>query len=80
MGSYLTISHATADFAGPLADEAAEVYRARGIPAQARSRGEVERFFDGLDWSIRGLRWRTAGVPTRPATAPNAPPDARTSR
>jgi hypothetical protein len=61
-GSYLTISHATADFAGPLADEAAEVYRARGIPAQARSRAEVAGFFDGLDLVAPGVavahRWR----------------------
>ncbi|WP_255355183.1 SAM-dependent methyltransferase [Pseudofrankia sp. DC12] len=73
-GSYLTATHATADFAREQADQAAEIYRARGIPAQARSRAEVEFFFDGLDLVAPGIalahRWRpdlTDDVAERPA-------------
>ncbi|MDT3446609.1 MULTISPECIES: SAM-dependent methyltransferase [unclassified Pseudofrankia] len=61
-GSYLTLTHATADFAPEQADKAAAIYQARGIPAQARSRDEVERFFTGLDMVSPGVevahRWR----------------------
>ncbi|ADP78959.1 SAM-dependent methyltransferase [Pseudofrankia inefficax] len=61
-GSYLTLTHATGDFARAQADQAAAVYRARGIPAQTRSRAEVECFFDGLEPVAPGVtvahRWR----------------------
>ncbi|ABD11216.1 methyltransferase [Frankia sp. CcI156] len=72
-GSFLALTHATADFAPAEADRAAAIYRDRGIPAQARSRAEVERFFTGLDLVDPGVvvahRWHpdapnTAGDPT----------------
>jgi hypothetical protein len=60
-GSYLTVSHITADW-DPAVEEAAEVYRTRGIAALARSRAEVTRFFDGLDLVdpavVPVYRWR----------------------
>jgi hypothetical protein len=67
-GSYLVLSHCTPDFAPEAWAKVIEVYRAGGIPAQVRSRDEVERFFHGLDCVDPGLvvlhRWR-----------PDTPPD-----
>ncbi|MBL7489724.1 SAM-dependent methyltransferase [Frankia sp. AgB1.9] len=72
-GSYLTITHATADFARAQADQAAKIYRALGIPAQTRSRDEVASFFDGLELVDPGVvvahRWRPgvgSDVPEQP--------------
>ncbi|WP_236705890.1 SAM-dependent methyltransferase, partial [Frankia sp. ACN1ag] len=60
-GSYLALTHATADL-DPAALEMAEVYRARGITAQARTAAQVGRFFDGLELVEPGVqvvhRWR----------------------
>ncbi|WP_256789051.1 SAM-dependent methyltransferase [Frankia sp. AvcI1] len=61
-GSYLALTHATADL-DPAAQEMAAVYQAQGITAQARSRVEVGRFFDGLELIDPGVevvhRWRS---------------------
>jgi hypothetical protein len=61
-GSLLALSHITADFAPTQINQAVGVYRDAKIPAQARSRDEVARFFDGLDLIEPGLvvadRWR----------------------
>ncbi|WP_045876514.1 SAM-dependent methyltransferase [Pseudofrankia sp. DC12] len=66
-GSYLTLTHATADFARAQADQAAAIYRARGIPAQARSLDEVDCFFDGLELIDPGVvvahHWRPDAAP-----------------
>nr|WP_243407717.1 SAM-dependent methyltransferase [Frankia canadensis] len=64
-GSYLTLTHATADF-DPAADrQAAQAYRDRGIPMQLRRREEIARFFDGLELVDPGIqathRWRPEG-------------------
>ncbi|WP_050996989.1 MULTISPECIES: SAM-dependent methyltransferase [Frankia] len=60
-GSYLVLTHGTADF-DPGAEEFAAAYRQRGVPFQLRSRAEVERLFDGLELVDPGLlvahRWR----------------------
>ncbi|WP_322769516.1 SAM-dependent methyltransferase [Frankia sp. Cr1] len=70
-GSYLTLTHATGDFAPEEMERAASIYRARGISAQARSKVEVERFFGGLDLVDPGVvvahRWRPDPPPTDPA-------------
>ncbi|MCL9759281.1 SAM-dependent methyltransferase [Frankia sp. AiPa1] len=62
-GSYLVLSHGTADFSTE-AEEAAEIYRARGVFACARTRDEIERFADGLDLIEPGVvsahHWRPA--------------------
>jgi S-adenosyl methyltransferase len=67
-GSYLAISHGTADF-DPGMHESVARYRAQGIPTQARSHDEIARFFDGLDLVDPGIevlhRWRPDG-PTPP--------------
>ena len=62
VGSYLTITHVTGDFAPEQIERLAATYRARGIPAQARSRSQVESFFAGLELVDPGItvlhRWR----------------------
>lgn len=60
-GSYLALSHVTADI-NPAMEEVAETYRKRGIPTAARSHAEVGRFFSGLELIDPGLvlihHWR----------------------
>ncbi|MBO0856136.1 MAG: SAM-dependent methyltransferase [Nocardia sp.] len=60
-GSYLAMTHATPDF-GPEMGEVERVYHEAGLPGQIRTREEVARFFDGLEWVEPGLttphRWR----------------------
>lgn len=67
-GSYLTVTHATADFDDGM-ERLAATYRASGIPAQTRSRAEILRLFSGLELLDPGLctvhRWRPdANTPT----------------
>ncbi|MCM3883526.1 SAM-dependent methyltransferase [Frankia sp. R82] len=67
-GSYLALTHITADHDREAVDAAAEVYRQRGIPVQARSIDDIECFVDGLDLLYPGVRlvhrWRPDdGVP-----------------
>ena len=63
-GSYLVLSHASADF-DPSAATAAQRCRDLGITAHTRTRAEVERMVDGLDLVDPGLvvahRWRPDG-------------------
>jgi hypothetical protein len=58
----VVISHVTGDFAPETWTQLIETYRSRGIPAQARSHGEIARFFEGLDLVGPGIqvahRWR----------------------
>lgn len=71
-GSYLVLSHCTPDFAPEMWEQVIGVYHRGGISAQVRSRGEVLRFFDGLDLVEPGLavphRWRPDGEPLDGAT------------
>jgi hypothetical protein len=61
-GSQVVISHVTGDYAPETWTQLIETYRSRGIPAQARSHGEIARFFEGLDLVEPGIqvahRWR----------------------
>lgn len=61
-GSYLVLSHTTADFDPDLLTRVAEVYRSCVAEGQIRSSSEVSRFFDGLDLIDPGVvvahRWR----------------------
>ncbi|EIV92462.1 SAM-dependent methyltransferase [Frankia sp. QA3] len=65
-GSFLSLTHGTADFAPAEAESAAEIYRQQGIPTRLRSRDEVLRFFEGFDFVDPGLlnvlRWRPDGT------------------
>jgi hypothetical protein len=55
-GSYLVVSHGTGDDVGPdAARRAQELYRNASAPAAARTRDEIERFFDGLVMVSPGL-------------------------
>jgi hypothetical protein len=71
-GSYLVVSHCTADFAPEMWERVLDVYHRGGIPAQVRTRDEVLEFFEGLDFVEPGLvtpqNWRPSGPPVRGAT------------
>jgi hypothetical protein len=54
-GSYLVLSHATADFHGEVAPEVMEVYKKATASLTARSHAEVLSFFDGYDLIEPGL-------------------------
>ncbi|TVL89428.1 SAM-dependent methyltransferase [Streptomyces sp. SAJ15] len=61
-GSYLVLSHCTPDFDPATWEKVVEIYRQGGIPAQVRSRKEVEEFFTGLELVEPGVevphRWK----------------------
>jgi len=65
-GSYLVLTHATADFVDARSAAGAgavlDAYAGSGCPLHPRSREEVSRFFDGLELAEPGLvvphRWR----------------------
>ncbi|WP_230885646.1 SAM-dependent methyltransferase [Streptomyces spinoverrucosus] len=61
-GSYLMMTHATADFTPEESAAATEKLRAAGVTLALRSRGEFARFFDGLELVEPGVvvvpEWR----------------------
>ncbi|MGW7046290.1 SAM-dependent methyltransferase [Streptomyces avermitilis] len=61
-GSYLMLSHATADFTPKKSEEAGELYKARSLTLALRSRDEVARFFRNLELVEPGVevpdKWR----------------------
>ena len=61
-GSYLVLSHMTADHDPVRWGHFTEIMRKQGIPSRLRSRDEVTRFFDGLEMVEPGvvpiLQWR----------------------
>jgi hypothetical protein len=78
-GSYLAISHPTADFDGPAMAGAAAASKRSGIEMVPRSRAEVERFFTALELVEPGVvpvtAWRPDGPPPAdPEQASSAPP------
>jgi hypothetical protein len=66
-GSYLAISHPTADFDEPAMAGAVAASKRSGIDLVPRSRAEVERFFTGLELVESGVvpvtAWRPDGQP-----------------
>src|SRR5690606_8175236 len=48
-GSFLVLSHCTADFDAPAWLAVKQIYESGGTPARLRSREEFERFFEGLE-------------------------------
>ncbi|MFJ6436757.1 SAM-dependent methyltransferase [Streptomyces sp. NPDC091416] len=54
-GSYLALSHGTADQHPELRQETEKAYRKGAIALQMRTRAEVERFFEGLELVEPGL-------------------------
>jgi hypothetical protein len=77
-GSYLSLTHLTADHAPEEIERGMEVYRQRGVPVVARTHSEVERFFDGLELVTPGVqlvhRWRPE------AAGADGPTDAQVSQ
>ncbi|MEU9761853.1 SAM-dependent methyltransferase [Streptomyces sp. NPDC047987] len=77
-GSYLSLSHATGDFAPDAMKAVVDVYTQAGTSAQVRTRAEVLRFFSELDLLDPGLvvahRWRP-----EPASGPSLVTDRRVS-
>ena len=73
-GSYVVISHVTADeIPARAAQQAAEVYQDASAPGVARSRGDIGRFFSGLDMLAPGLvdvsAWRAPHLAGQPRPA-----------
>jgi S-adenosyl methyltransferase len=71
-GSYLVISHVTADhLSADAARQAHGAYEGASAPGVARSREQVARFFGGLDMLAPGLvevsRWRPEVIGAAPA-------------
>ena len=72
-GSYLAVSHATADEVEPASAKAAQdVYANASVPAVPRTLAEVESFFDGFElvppgvvninsWPVPVLRYGREG-------------------
>jgi hypothetical protein len=54
-GSVLALSTVTADSAPEEVNRGVAAYEARGIPAKARNKAEVESFFDGLELVAPGV-------------------------
>ncbi|MFJ4413727.1 SAM-dependent methyltransferase [Streptomyces sp. NPDC088925] len=54
-GSYLVLTHGTADEHPELEETTKDSYRRGAIPLRMRTRHEVERFFNGLDLVAPGL-------------------------
>ncbi|WP_040907469.1 SAM-dependent methyltransferase [Streptomyces griseoflavus] len=55
-GSYLVVSHATADFTPEESKAATDKLKAAGVTLALRSRGEFARFFDGLELVEPGVQ------------------------
>jgi hypothetical protein len=78
-GSYLALSHGTADHLDGGAVQAARAaYAGASAPGIPRSRDEIERFLDGLELVPPGVTdvtaWRSAPGPRRPGLRPGRPP------
>jgi hypothetical protein len=65
-GSYVAISHATADSRPAEARAAVQVTKQTKTPGTLRTRAEVLRFFTGLDLVEPGLVWTPQWRPDRP--------------
>lgn len=65
-GSYLAISHPTADGRPAQAQQVVAMSRQTATPATARTRAQVERFFSGLELVEPGLVWAPQWRPDFP--------------
>lgn len=65
-GSYLAISHPTADGRPAQAQQVVAMTRQTATPATARTRAQVERFFHGLELVEPGLVWAPQWRPDSP--------------
>jgi len=65
-GSYVAISHVTADSRPEEVHEAERVTKQTATPTTVRNRDEIVRFFDGLDLVEPGLVWVSQWRPYSP--------------
>jgi hypothetical protein len=66
-GSYLVLSHGTADAMPPEASERwIELFQRTPTPARPRTRAEVQPFFDGFELLAPGLVWAPQWRPEHP--------------
>lgn len=72
-GSFLALSHGTADFDPEHIGYVEEIYHGQGIPLTTRAKGSIEPFFAGLELVTPGLvaphRWKPDGDPLTDAEA-----------
>jgi hypothetical protein len=74
-GSYLVVSHGTAD-AAPEVNDAAEVYQQATATAHVRSREHIMRLIDGLELVEPGIVWLPEWRPAPGSVAPPNPGEA----
>jgi hypothetical protein len=72
-GSYVAISHATADGRPTEARAAERVTKQTNTPGTLRTRAEIMRFFTGLDLVEPGLVWTPQWRPDRPEDVDDHP-------
>ncbi len=73
-GSYLVLSHGTADGMSPDASERwIELFQNTGTPGKVRTRPEVERLFTGWDLVEPGLVWASQWRPEHPDEIGDSP-------
>ncbi|MFC7306545.1 SAM-dependent methyltransferase [Streptomyces monticola] len=77
-GSYLMLSHGTAEFTPETGRTATEMYKARGLTLALRDRTEVARFFEGLELVEPGVeivdQWHPELGEDEPAVDPSKGP------
>lgn len=72
-GSYLAVSHASAQGSPEFADSHRQLYRRTPTPMSMRTRDQIERFFDGFELVHPGLVWLPLWRPTDPGQAQERP-------
>ncbi len=77
-GSALCLTHVTADIDPEGVGRLVDIYNAKGVPTQARTRADVEKFFTGLDLLEPGIhlahKWRpeNGAIPAQTRTSRTA--------
>jgi SAM-dependent methyltransferase len=72
-GSFVVVSHASADGRPEFADSHRQLYRRTATPMSMRSRDQVAAFFDGLELVDPGLVWLPLWRPDASEPAPDRP-------
>jgi hypothetical protein len=72
-GSYLVLSHASAEGRPEMAGSHRQLYSRTPTPMTMRSRAEIERLFDGFELVEPGLVWLPLWHPDHPADAEQQP-------
>src|SRR3954471_4295420 len=72
-GSFLVLSHASAEGRPEVAGSHRELYRRTPTPMTMRSRAEIARFFDGFQLVEPGLVWLPLGPRDSPGSAIDEP-------